>query len=250
MVTRVIVATLGERPSLKETFVSISNQKIKDLEIKIVCPRSKFQKVQRIAQEYLLFNFELIQDSGKGLSAAINQGYEAHGNFEYFCWLNDDDELTRGSLERSINFLEKYQIFCAVIGTLAYSRANKSKVVRNKITNLHIHISKIGPNIIPQPGSLLRRTAIGGKGLLNEEYKYAMDLDLWLRIMKDGKIGIIKDTQAIMYWHQDSITVRNRESSSIEAFQIRLANSDNFFRKFLVLACYLPTKLLSNVLAK
>jgi hypothetical protein len=87
LVTRLIVATLGERPSLRATLASIAKQKITDLEVKIVCPLQKLEKVQGIAQECLSSNFELIQDSGKGLSAAINQGYEAPGVFDYFSWL-------------------------------------------------------------------------------------------------------------------------------------------------------------------
>jgi GT2 family glycosyltransferase len=250
LVTRVIVATLGERPSLRATLDSIAKQKIIDLEIKIVCPLQKLDKVQEIAQEFLSTNFELIQDSGKGLSAAINQGYEAPGVFKYFCWLNDDDELTTGSLERAINCLDANPNFYAVVGTLGYLRKDKSKIVRNRVTKANIFITKIGPNIIPQPGSLVRRTSIGAAKPLNEKYKYAMDLDMWLRIMKFGKIGIIKETQALMNWHQDSITVSNRGKASSEAFQIRLRNSQNLFRKFLVIICYLPTRLISSILSK
>jgi GT2 family glycosyltransferase len=250
LVTRVIVATLGERPSLKATLVSIAKQKIKDLEVKIVCPQNNLEKVQEIVQEYLPLNFELIHDAGKGLSAAINQGYEAQGDFEYFCWLNDDDELTTGSLERSINSLDANPNFCAVIGTLGYLRKDKNKIMRNRVIKLNILITKIGPNIIPQPGSLVRRNSIGEARLLNEKYKYAMDLDMWLRIMKIGKIGILKETQAVMNWHQDSITVSNRKKASIEAFQIRLRNSQNLFRKLLVIICYLPTRFLSSILSK
>ncbi len=250
MVTRIIVATLGERPSLKAALISIAKQNIKEFEIKIVCPQSSLEKVQEIAQECLPLNFELIRDADKGLSAAINQGYESQGDFDYFCWLNDDDELTTGSLERSINFLDANSNFYAVVGTLGYLRKDKSKIVRNKVTKLNILVTKIGPNIIPQPGSLVRRTSIGEARLLNEKYKYAMDLDMWLRIIKIGKIGIIKETQAVMNWHQDSITVSNRKKASIEAFQIRLRNSQNLFRIFLVIICYLPTRLLSSILSK
>jgi len=233
LVTRVIVATLGERPSLKATLISIAKQNIKELEIKIVCPQTNLEKVQEITQECLPSNFELIHDAGKGLSAAINQGYEAQGEFDYFCWLNDNNPN-----------------FYAAIGTLGYMRKDKSKIVRNRVTKLNILVTKIGPNVIPQPGSLVRRTAIGEARLLNEKYKYAMDLDMWLRIMKIGKIGIINETQAVMNWHQDSITVSNRKKASIEAFQIRLTNSQNLFRKFLVIICYLPTRLLSSILSK
>jgi glycosyltransferase involved in cell wall biosynthesis len=248
--TRVIIATLGERPSLKETLGSIEKQNINELEIKIVCTKDSLSKVRQIAQECHLSNFELVEDSGKGLSAAINQGYEVPGDFEYFCWINDDDELTMKSLERSISFLEVNQNFCAVIGSLRYTRKAKSINLQNRVTPLNLLISKIGPNIITQPGSLIRRTAINEGKLLCEKYKYAMDLDMWLRIMRNGKIGIINEIQAVMKWHKDSITVTNRRMASIEAFQIRMSYSQNLTRRVLVVIFYLPTRLLSSVFSK
>lgn len=250
MITRVIVATLGERATLKETLNSIAKQNIGEAEVKIVCPQNSLLKVQKMAEECLISNFELIRDSDKGLSAAINQGFKAPGNFEYFCWINDDDELTMKSLERARNFLETNRKFNAVIGSLEYSRKNKNRIFRNRVTKLNLIISKVGPNVITQPGSLLRRTAILEEQLLNEKYKYAMDLDMWLRIMRYGKIGIIKEIQAVMKWHKDSITIGNRKSASIEAFQIRLSNSETLMRKLLVIICYLPTRLMSSLLSK
>lgn len=250
MITRVIVATLGERATLKETLNSIAKQNIGEVEVKIVCPQNSLLKVQKIAEECLISNFELIRDSDKGLSAAINQGFKAPGNFEYFCWINDDDELTMKSLERARNFLETNRKFNAVIGSLEYSIKNKNRIFINRVTKLNLIISKVGPNVITQPGSLLRRTAIREEQLLNEKYKYSMDLDMWLRIMRCGKIGIIKEVQAIMKWHKDSITIGNRKSASIEAFQIRLSNSETLMRKLLVIICYFPTRLMSSLLSK
>ena len=84
---------MGERPSLSDTLLSINNQSIAGIEVKIVCPQKQSSIVQHIAQKNLQPKFEIILDSEKGLSAAINQGFLAPGEFEYFCWLNDDDEL-------------------------------------------------------------------------------------------------------------------------------------------------------------
>ena len=98
MKTRIIVATLGERNSLKQTLNSIVIQNVTDLEVKIVVPKDKTKYLNEIANEVNLNNYDLIVDEEKGLSAAINQGFSAKGNFEYFGWINDDDELTLGSL--------------------------------------------------------------------------------------------------------------------------------------------------------
>jgi glycosyltransferase involved in cell wall biosynthesis len=250
MQTRIIVATLGERISLKQTLKSITSQNIADLEVKIVIPKGKADYLKQIATEVNLKNYELIVDEGRGLSAAINQGFSAEGDFEFFGWVNDDDELTTNSLSRSINFLTSNINKSAVIGNLGYLISKSNKIITNKVSKINLIVSKIGPNIIPQPGSLIRKSVFSDQPLLNENYKYAMDLDMWLRILANGQIGIIKESQALMNWHSDSITISNRKKASIEAFQIRYRNAKNIIIKILVVIFYIPTRILSSLISK
>ena len=250
MKTRIIVATLGERNSLKQTLNSIVIQNVTDLEVKIVVPKDKTKYLNEIANEVNLNNYDLIVDEEKGISAAINQGFSAKGNFEYFGWINDDDELTLGSLNRSVNFLNSNPDKNAVIGNLSYLTSKSNKIMTNKVSIINSFVSKIGPNVIPQPGSLIRRSALNNQQLLNEKYKYAMDLDMWLRILNNGQIGIIQENQALMNWHSDSITIINRKKASIEAFQIRYRNAQNIIIKSLVIIFYIPTRILSSLISK
>ena len=250
MRTRIIVATLGERNTLKQTLKSIAIQNINDLEVKIVIPKGKADYLNQVATEVNLGNYQLIVDEGRGLSAAINQGFSTEGDFEFFGWINDDDELTTNSLSRSINFLISNSSKNAVIGNLGYLISKSKKIITNKVSKINLFISKIGPNIIPQPGSLIRKSAFGNQQLLNEKYKYAMDLDMWLRILTKGQIGIIKESQALMNWHSDSITISNRKKASIEAFQIRYRNAQNIIIKSLVVIFYIPTRMLSSWISK
>ena len=57
MQTRIIVATLGERNSLKQTLKSIAIQNIADLEVKIVIPKVKTYYLNQIATEVNLKNY-------------------------------------------------------------------------------------------------------------------------------------------------------------------------------------------------
>ena len=250
MQTRIIVATLGERNTLKQTLKSIAIQNITDLEVKIVIPKGKADYLNQIATEANLKNYEIIVDEGRGLSAAINQGFSTEGDFEFFGWINDDDELTTNSLSRSINFLISNINKSAVIGNLGYLSSKSNKIITNKVSKINLIVSKIGPNVIPQPGSLIRKSAFSGQLLLNENYKYAMDLDMWLRILANGQIGIIKESQALLNWHSDSITISNRKKASIEAFQIRYGNAKNIIIKSLVVIFYIPTRFLSSLISK
>ena len=71
MKIRVIVATLGERSSLSDTLLSINNQSIAGIEVKIVCPQKQSSIVQHIAQKTLQPKFEISES----------------GDFEYFTWV-------------------------------------------------------------------------------------------------------------------------------------------------------------------
>jgi glycosyltransferase involved in cell wall biosynthesis len=250
MQTRIIIATLGERNTLKQTLKSIALQNITDLEVKIVIPREKTEYLNQIANETHLKNYQLIEDERKGLSAAINQGFSAEGDFEFFGWINDDDELTLNSLIRSINFLIYNSHKNAVIGSLGYLSPKSNKIITNRVSKINLFVSKIGPNVIPQPGSLIRRSAFSNQQLLNEKYKYAMDLDMWLRILANGQIGTIKENQALMNWHSESITISNRKKASKEAFQIRYRNAQNTVIRSLVIIFYIPTRILSSLISK
>ena len=134
MQTRIIVATLGERNSLKQTLKSIAIQNIDDLEVKIVIPKGKADYLNQVATEINLKNYQLIEDEGRGLSAAINQGFSAAGDFEFLSWINDDDELTTNSLDRSINFLISNPDINAVIGSLGYLSSKSNKLITNKVS--------------------------------------------------------------------------------------------------------------------
>jgi len=84
--------------------------------------------------------------------------------------------------------------------------------------------------------------------LLNEKYQYAMDLDLFLRLKKKGKIGLIKDIQALLNYDSDTITLKNRRNATKEAFQIRMLNSRNILIKVLNLFFYMPTYFLMYII--
>ena len=247
MKVRVIVATLGERKSLESCFESIKNQELSEIEVVIVTPLDSLEKVDQIAKHTLKSNYQIIEDSGKGLSAAINQGFEVEGEFKYFCWLNDDDELTAGSLKRSILELDSNQNYSAVVGTLKYRLEKSNKVILNKVSKLKLVVSEFGPNLIPQPGSLIRKNKID-KFLLNRDYKYAMDLDLFLRLKSKGKIGVIKEIQAVLNYDLHTITLNNRSKATNEAFHIRMLNSRNIFFKLLNLIFYIPTLFLMSII--
>ena len=80
---------------------------------------------------------------------------------------------------------------------------------------------RIGPQLIPQPGSLFALRAFNEVGGLNSNYKWAFDLDLFLKFSKIGKLQFIPVILSSFRWHDESLSVGGRQGSVAEASKIR-----------------------------
>ena len=78
-----------------------------------------------------------------------------------------------------------------------------------------------GPDLVPQPGSVARAESVRTAGLLDETLRYAMDLDLFLRLKEKGRIDYLPVALASFRWHEGSTTVAGLDSSASEARMVR-----------------------------
>jgi len=82
-------------------------------------------------------------------------------------------------------------------------------------------IIRFGPFLIPQPGSLIRRTAFEGVGGLDENLGWAFDLDLFIKLSQVGKMKFLKIVVSSFRWHETSLSVEFRVQSVLEASSVR-----------------------------
>jgi len=208
-----VVATLGERPEyLRETLTSIRSQSVPST-IVIVAPTGK-QAVAQLADE---FGCLLVPDPGS-LTAAINAGVEqAWEGHEFINWLNDDDLLEPGSLEATTGLLDADPTCVCAYGACRYIDEVGRELWVNRAGPWAERILSWGPDLIPQPGMLVRADAWRAEGGVDETYRFAFDLDLLLRLRHHGEL---RDTGRIVSsfrWHADSLTVGDRTRSLDES---------------------------------
>jgi GT2 family glycosyltransferase len=79
----------------------------------------------------------------------------------------------------------------------------------------------IGPDLVPQPGSLIRRSAWQAVGGVRTDLGWAFDFDLFLKLSKVGTLRFIPVVLAAFRWHADSLSVGQRRDSVREASQVR-----------------------------
>lgn len=220
MTTLMVVPTLGERPELlEESLASIRAQGVEDLDLVLVAPPGR--GVEELAAR---FGGRFVPDPARGgISGALNTGLAAASpDARYFGWLGDDDLLSPGSLHATIEALENDPDAVMAYGWCDYIDGQGEVVFRSRAGALAARILGWGPNLVPQPGCLMRYADVQAVGGLDESIRLALDLDLFLRLRRRGRLVALPQTLACFRWHDDSATVSGGNESMEESDRTRM----------------------------
>ena len=213
----IVIPTLGQRVDyLRQTLESIRNQQVA-ADITVVTPVSAVA-ARSLAHE---FNAKVIDDPGS-LPAAINLGVADAGmQHLYVNWLGDDDILTAGSLRVCVAVLAAHPKTVLAYGACEYIDEQGQTLWVSRAGKWAQRILSWGPDLIPQPGMLVRRDAWSAVGGLDTSLRFAFDLDLLLKLRGQGRFVDVGAVVSQFRWHPDSLTVSDRTSSLNESEEIK-----------------------------
>ena len=153
-------------------------------------------------------------------------------SIEYVNWLGDDDRLIPSSITTCVGVLDSKKDVVMSFGACEYIDAQGSVVWKNRSGQWAVSLMRFGPDLIPQPGALFRRSAFATLGGLRTNFGWAFDFDLFIRLSKLGKLKYINQTLAQFRWHPESLSVEHRKSSVAEASQVRVSHLPAWLRPF------------------
>ncbi len=215
----IVVPTLGQRPEFLEQCLT-SIRKSGDAFVVLVAPKN-FDSTPLVLRGLI---DKRAEDPGAGLSAAINYGFTLlPKDVSLINWLGDDDILHPGSLTKAVVQLSHDPSCVMVFGCCDYIDPQGKILWVNKSGQWAVPLLRFGPDLIPQPGALFRRSAFEEVGGLNSNWDWAFDLDLFIKLSKKGKIKFIDESLASFRWHQDSLSVGSRSKSVSEASRVRVS---------------------------
>jgi GT2 family glycosyltransferase len=216
----VVVPTLGERPEmLMESLKSIEGHG-PGVQAVVVAPADRCEAIEPVVAKT---GGVLLEQAGSGQSDAINQGWAECGSAaRWLTWLGDDDLLEPRAIQRCIVALEQHPTASMAWGAVRYIDVTGGHLFVFRPPPFYgPRLMRYGHNLVQQPGSLLRRTAVEAVGPLDVELRFAMDLDLFLRLSAHGAIVRLKDVVASFRWHDNSLTAGQGAASQKEASTVR-----------------------------
>ena len=213
----VVVPTLNKRPEyLLQSLLSI--RKGGTALVHIVMPQGT-QLDSKITSD--LYD-QVVIDPKLGLSAAIHTGILSFPEaVKFVTWLGDDDNLKPGALDTTSAILRSDERVVLAYGGCEYIDKNSDVIFVNRSGRYAKYLMRFGPQLVPQPGSLFRRSVYDRIGGLNANLKWAFDLDLFIRLSRFGKLHFIPQTVSSFRWHDDSLSVGGRDGSVREASSVR-----------------------------
>jgi len=226
----IVVPTLGKRPDYLVQCLSsirLAATATSPVHVIVVAPQS-FDPSSFLNDGLVQ---GVVKDPGTGLAAAINAGLAAMPpEVEYVNWLGDDDLLASGSIDAATNFLDNDPKTVLVFGSCDYIDPTGKVVWTNKSGAYAVPLLRFGPDLIPQPGALFRKKSFIEVEGLNQDYDWAFDFDLLIKLSKIGKVSFLDKKLSSFRWHPESLSVEYRTKSVAEASKVRISHLPSALR--------------------
>jgi len=186
----VIIPTYNRLEKLKRAVDSVLSQTYKDFELIIVDDGST-DNTRTFFENF--DGIKYIYQENKGVSSARNTGINA-SSAEWLAFLDSDDEWLPKKLEMQIDFAKANENIKIIHSNEIWIRngvrvneMNKHKKLGGWIYQKSLPLCLISPSAV-----MINRIVFNDKGLFDEEYPYAEDYDLWLRVTPYYEVGFIE----------------------------------------------------------
>lgn len=216
----VITPTFNGAEYLEDAILSVKQQRGTNVEHIVVDGASTDGTLDLLRQHKHL---RWTSEPDCGQSDAINKGF-LHAKNDLVGWLNADDYYMPGALNAIAQAAQENPEADVIYGDCIFVDARgciiRSKVEHNFDPNVLIYFGCY----IPSTSTFFRRRLIERSLLLDCHYRVAMDFEYFARLAKLGcKFHYVPRFIASFRWHEDNISLRNRERRAEERQMVQHA---------------------------
>ena len=215
----VVLPTLGTRNTLLQSALeSVDAQRSEvSLTLVVVCPAEATEARDMAAH----WGAHVVDDPGQGMSEAMNAGRRVATTERFTIWLGDDDSYLPGGLATLLSLIAQRSDAVVAYGACHYVSEGGNILWTSRAGAWAGRLIGIGPNLIPHPAALVRIDALNAVGGYDRDLKLVMDLDVFVKLKKQGPFVSTTTPVARFGWQPDSLTVSSRVSSEAEARMVK-----------------------------
>ncbi len=212
----IITPSLNQGEYIEETISSVLSQDYPRLEHIVVDGGSTDATLDILKKTG--DRIKWLSEPDRGQSHALNKGVGlARGDI--IGWLNSDDLYVEGAVTEAVDFL-RANPECAMVYGQAEIVDEAGRRIRSYETEPFDIDRLAGHCLICQPSAFVRADVLRDVGGVDEALHFCMDMDLWIRIGREHKIGFIDELLAQSRWHAANKTFGSRKAALIEAMRV------------------------------
>lgn len=217
----IITPSYNQGRFLEKTILSVLEQGYPNLEYLIIDGGSSDDSVE-IIKKYADRLAYWVSEPDRGQSHAINKGV-ALATGEIFGWLNSDDWYYPGALLTVAEAFVANPEAGAVVGGGEMVDEAGALIPHNEPAIITKEsLLNWSDAFFCQPSCFFSRNAWNACGPLDEDFHYAMDLDLWFKIAARFRFVRIEQVLSVSLVHADAKTAANAVETQMDALLVTL----------------------------
>lgn len=217
----IITITYNSKAYLEETLKSVLGQDFTDFEYLLVDGGSTDGTLEMI-EKYSAQDPRIrwISEPDKGIADAMNKGIRM-ATGDVVAHLHSDDLYLPGALGKVAAAFQANPTAQWATGRVHFIDSAGRIKLTTDFKGPYTRKRLLGKNLIVHPATFVRRSVFDEVGLFDLGLKYAMDYDLWLRIVERYEALGLDEVLACFRSHEDSLSSRELLKAVDEEFAIR-----------------------------
>ncbi|QJD98780.1 glycosyltransferase [Massilia forsythiae] len=213
----IVTCTWNSAATLADTLASVQRQTWPEVEHIFVDGGSTDATLDMIAA--YPGRKRLLRDVGGGISRAMNQGIEAASG-DYVAHLHSDDYYAGDDVLATVAERFDAERVDWVFGSVQVLKDGEL-IPPYRMLPFSYRSYAAGRAAVPHPAVFIRRSMFARVGMFDETLKYAMDIDLWLRLGRVARPATLDRPLTVFRDHAGSVSSSNRIKARQEEFQVR-----------------------------
>lgn len=206
----VIIPLYNKESSIKNTILSVLNQRIKDFEIIIVNDGSTDKSID-VVNKLNDHRIRIINQKNQGVSSARNRGIR-EAKFQWIAFLDADDLWHDNHLEEVTNMIKLHpsEVFFSTSFKYSDNRHIFKHKRKSNIFKVHNYFKEAKKETLVCTGTaVVNKECFNAIGFYDTKLKIGEDTDLWIRLAR--KYNLIKSSKVTAIYR---IEAENRTTLS------------------------------------